>query len=269
MSSSIHAARRRRPGPEGSLLRSGTPSVTGRAMWPETVKMSCAQTRPKAASRGWNYMPSGGSTSIRVCLCGHHPRANAAIFEERFAVSRTTTNVPGRPWPSSPPSVHGRGVVLPRRRVHLRRHCFFSVGCITRIVPMSQVALSRTTGKPGIGGSRAVLTGPLLPTGRTSQPRGTMTVIAPMWVWATISTSQSSNSAWLKSIVTGPIPVSILVRRLTCQRPLGANLAYRGRDLQRLLTPPRRRSEFDGRRQAANHRGEVSPVWSDGGVRSG
>ena len=83
---------------------------------------------------------------------------------------------------------------------------------------MSQVALSRTTGKPGIGGSRAVLTGPLLPTGlptgRTSRPRGTMTVISPMWVWATISTSQASNSAWLKSIVTGPIPVSILVRRL-------------------------------------------------------
>lgn len=29
---------------------------------------------------------------------------------------------------------------------------------------------------------------------------------------------------------------------------LEANLAHRGRDLQRLLTPPRRRSEFDGRR---------------------
>jgi hypothetical protein len=60
---------------------------------------------------------------------------------------------------------------------------------------MSQAALSRTTGKPGIGGSRAVLTTPLLPTGRTSRPRGTMTVIVPMWVWTTISTSQSSNSA--------------------------------------------------------------------------
>ena len=39
---------------------------------------------------------------------------------------------------------------------------------------------------------------------------------------------------------------------------LEANLAHRGRDLQRLLTPPRGRSEFDGGRQAANHRGEVS-----------
>jgi len=39
---------------------------------------------------------------------------------------------------------------------------------------------------------------------------------------------------------------------------LEANLAHRGRDLQRLLTPPRGRSEFDGRRQAADHRGEVS-----------
>ena len=126
---------------------------------------------------------------------------------------------PGRASPSSPPSVHGRGVVLPRRRRHFRRRCFFSLGCITRIVPMSQVALSRTTGKPGIGGSRAVSTTPLLPTGRTSRPRGTMTVIAPIWVWTTISTSQSSNSAWLRSIVTEPIPMSILVRRLTCQRP--------------------------------------------------
>ena len=39
---------------------------------------------------------------------------------------------------------------------------------------------------------------------------------------------------------------------------LEANLAHRGRDLQRLLTPPRRRSEFDRGRQAADHRGEVS-----------
>ena len=39
---------------------------------------------------------------------------------------------------------------------------------------------------------------------------------------------------------------------------LEANLAHRGRDLQRFLTPPRGRSEFDGGRQAANHRGEVS-----------
>ena len=39
---------------------------------------------------------------------------------------------------------------------------------------------------------------------------------------------------------------------------LEANLAHRGRDLERLLTPPRGRSEFDGSRQAANHRGEVS-----------
>ena len=39
---------------------------------------------------------------------------------------------------------------------------------------------------------------------------------------------------------------------------LEANLAHRGRDLQRLLTPPRGRSEFDGGRQAADHRGGVS-----------
>jgi hypothetical protein len=39
------------------------------------------------------------------------------------------------------------------------------------------------------------------------------------------------------------MPVSILVRRLTCQRP---------------SRPPRGRSEFDRGRQAANHRGEVS-----------
>ena len=39
---------------------------------------------------------------------------------------------------------------------------------------------------------------------------------------------------------------------------LEANLAHRGRDLERLLTPPCRRSEFDGGRQAANHRGEAS-----------
>jgi hypothetical protein len=38
---------------------------------------------------------------------------------------------------------------------------------------------------------------------------------------------------------------------------LEANLAHRGGDLQRLLTPPRRRSEFDRWRQAANHGGEV------------
>ena len=39
---------------------------------------------------------------------------------------------------------------------------------------------------------------------------------------------------------------------------LEANLAHRGRDLQRVLTPPRERSEVDRGRQAANHRGEVS-----------
>jgi hypothetical protein len=39
---------------------------------------------------------------------------------------------------------------------------------------------------------------------------------------------------------------------------LEANLAHRGRDLERLLTPPRGRNEFDRGRQAANHRGEVS-----------
>jgi Family of unknown function (DUF5990) len=39
---------------------------------------------------------------------------------------------------------------------------------------------------------------------------------------------------------------------------LEANLAHRGRDLERLLTPSRGRGEFDGGRQAANHRGEVS-----------
>jgi prevent-host-death family protein len=38
---------------------------------------------------------------------------------------------------------------------------------------------------------------------------------------------------------------------------LEANLAHRGGDLQRLLTPPCGRSEFDGGRQAANHGGEV------------
>ena len=95
--------------------------------------------------------PASGSSDAVPALS--RP-ADAAIFEERFVVSRTTTSVPGRVPPSSPPSVHGRGVVLPRRRGHLRRRCFFSAGCITRIVPMSQVALSRTTGKPGIGGSR-------------------------------------------------------------------------------------------------------------------
>ena len=39
---------------------------------------------------------------------------------------------------------------------------------------------------------------------------------------------------------------------------LRANLAHRGRDLERLVTPPRGRSEVDLGRQAANHRGEVS-----------
>jgi hypothetical protein len=38
---------------------------------------------------------------------------------------------------------------------------------------------------------------------------------------------------------------------------LEANLAHRGGDLQRLLTPSRGRSEFHGGRQAANHRGDV------------
>ena len=39
---------------------------------------------------------------------------------------------------------------------------------------------------------------------------------------------------------------------------LRANLAHRVRDLERLVTPPRGRSEFNRGRQAANHRGEVS-----------
>src|ERR1039458_6005366 len=38
---------------------------------------------------------------------------------------------------------------------------------------------------------------------------------------------------------------------------LEANLAHRGGNLERLLTPPRHRSEFDRGRQAANHGGEV------------
>lgn len=37
-----------------------------------------------------------------------------------------------------------------------------------------------------------------------------------------------------------------------------ANIAHRGEDLERLLTLPRRRSEFDRGRQAANCGGEVS-----------
>jgi hypothetical protein len=37
-----------------------------------------------------------------------------------------------------------------------------------------------------------------------------------------------------------------------------ANVAHRGKDLERLFTPARRRSDFDRGRQAANHRGEVS-----------
>jgi hypothetical protein len=36
-----------------------------------------------------------------------------------------------------------------------------------------------------------------------------------------------------------------------------ANLAHRGGDLERLLTPLRRRREFDGRRQVSKHRGDV------------
>ena len=39
---------------------------------------------------------------------------------------------------------------------------------------------------------------------------------------------------------------------------LRANLAHRVRDLERLVTPPRGRSEVDRGRQAANHRGEAS-----------
>ena len=41
-----------------------------------------------------------------------------------------------------------------------------------------------------------------------------------------------------------------------------ANLAHRGRDLKRLLTPPRRRREFDRWRQALKHKGDI-------GVRPG
>jgi hypothetical protein len=59
---------------------------------------------------------------------------------------------------SSPKSVQGRSVGWCRRH-HSRRRCVCSVGCTTRIVPMSEVALSRTTGKPGIGGPTVVLTG--------------------------------------------------------------------------------------------------------------
>ena len=106
-----------------------------------------------------------------------------------------------------------------RRRRHLGCLGVCSVGCTTRILPMSEVALSRRTGKPGIGDSRVVSTAPFLPTSRTSRPRGTITVIAPMSVWTTISTSESSNWASLKSMVTAPGPVRIFVSRLTCQRP--------------------------------------------------
>ena len=40
-----------------------------------------------------------------------------------------------------------------------------SLGWTTRIVPMSEVVLSRTTGKPGTGGSTVVLTAPFRPRG--------------------------------------------------------------------------------------------------------
>jgi hypothetical protein len=59
---------------------------------------------------------------------------------------------------SSPKSVQGRSVGCCRHH-HSRRRCVCSVGCTTRIVPMLEVALSRTTGKPGIGGPTVVLNG--------------------------------------------------------------------------------------------------------------
>lgn len=68
----------------------------------------------------------------------------------------------------------------------------------------------------------------------------------PNVVWPTISTSQSSNSPWLRSIVTEPMPVSIFVRLLN-PAALDANLAHRGRNLQRLPARARGRGEFDGR----------------------
>lgn len=113
----------------------------------------------------------------------------------------------------------GRDEDLRRRRTNPRRGVVFSFGCIRRIEPTSQEALSRTVGKPGIGFSRVLLTASLVLTCRTSKPRGAMTVICPMCTWAMISTSQSSNSASVRSIITEPTPVLILVRRPTCQRP--------------------------------------------------
>jgi hypothetical protein len=72
-----------------------------------------------------------------------------------------------------------RGVAFLDRRRRRQRRFRFSFGCIRRIVPMSEDALSRTTGKPGIGGPRVLLAAPLLPTCRTSRPRGAITVIDP------------------------------------------------------------------------------------------
>ena len=44
-------------------------------------------------------------------------------------------------------------------------------------------------------------------------------MICPMCSWTMISTSQSSNSASVRSIITEPMPQVILVRRPTCHRP--------------------------------------------------
>ena len=52
----------------------------------------------------WRQAASGPSDAVPALS---RP-ADTAIFEERFVVSRTTTSVPGRAPPSSPPSVHGR-----------------------------------------------------------------------------------------------------------------------------------------------------------------
>ena len=87
------------------------------------------------------------------------------------------------------------------------------------VVPMSEVALSRTTGKPGTGGSTTVLPAPFRPTSRTSKPPGDDHGDLAHMVWTTNLDIPVIELGPGQVNGTAPMPALILVVRLTCQRP--------------------------------------------------
>ena len=140
-------SRRRRSGVRRALRRSGPRYAS---TFPSHDRTSSAPSQSTFRSTietaaGGDAASIGGTGSVAVVNRRSHARARPSqrgvrcpLPEARLSLA-TVRCVPS---PISPVSLHGRDIVLLRRRSDLRRLFLFSVGSFTRIVPMSQVALA-------------------------------------------------------------------------------------------------------------------------------